>query len=57
MNCVICKGKILGFGNNAWPLHDGQCCDICNGTVVLLRRLEDMLRSGSRKKAKGGSID
>ena len=32
--CVLCKEKIEGYGNNAEPLAEGQCCDKCNIKVV-----------------------
>jgi hypothetical protein len=28
-----------GYGNNAEPINDGQCCDECNGKRVLPARL------------------
>lgn len=47
--CVICKASIEANaqnpsfwkkGNNAEPVATGQCCDICNITVVLVRLLK-----------------
>lgn len=42
--CKICKGEIhpdpiSGWtqGHNAWPLHEGRCCDSCNNLVVAER--------------------
>ena len=32
--CVICKKIISGYGNNAWPLANGTCCDKCNILVI-----------------------
>jgi hypothetical protein len=37
MNCIICNKKITGLGNNARPLRNGICCDVCNLTVVQYR--------------------
>ena len=37
--CVICKARIIGYGNNAQPLADGECCDGCNPKVVAARYL------------------
>ena len=48
--CSICKGDIehkeddngkvyWTSGNNAEPVNDGRCCDICNAKVVLPARL------------------
>ena len=59
--CVICFGSIehektpagevfWTEGNNAWPVVEGQCCQICNDNVVLPRRLRDagISASGAR---------
>jgi hypothetical protein len=27
--CSICGGAIVGFGNDAWPIHNDRCCDQC----------------------------
>lgn len=35
--CSICKKSYTGFGNNAWPINDGRCCDKCNGSVIVAR--------------------
>lgn len=42
--CSICGKEYKGFGNNAQPINDGRCCDECNNTIVLERRLRDMRR-------------
>ena len=40
--CCIC-GKIeKGYGNNAQPIKEGVCCDLCNSTVVIPARLKLM---------------
>lgn len=36
--CIICKKKIIGFGNNAQPLRRGKCCDTCNVSKVVPAR-------------------
>lgn len=37
-NCVICKNKFVGFGNNPRPLKErGRCCDDCNSLVIQAR--------------------
>jgi hypothetical protein len=47
MKCSICGKKILpnafGWdkGNNAYPVNDGRCCDLCNTTVVIPVRLAE----------------
>ena len=34
MKCVLCEQEYEGFGNNAQPLADGECCDECNVKVI-----------------------
>jgi len=44
-NCVICKNSFSGWGNNPEPIinmSEGKCCDKCNATVVIPKRLEDL---------------
>ena len=38
--CVICGCDIYDFGNNAEPVKNGRCCDTCNDTVVIPKRIE-----------------
>jgi hypothetical protein len=43
MKCSICQGEIENKngwdkGNNAQPVNDGRCCDVCNTTVVIPAR-------------------
>lgn len=40
--CVLCKKKFRGWGNDAWPLADGYCCDKCNSEKVLPARIAQM---------------
>lgn len=35
--CCICGEEIDGYGNNALPLFDGRCCDVCNLKVISAR--------------------
>jgi len=50
--CVICgdsiaENAVTSFwlkGNNAQPLAEGQCCDICNEAVVVARITEALNR-------------
>lgn len=35
--CCLCYSNTRGYGNNARPLKEGQCCDECNARVVLAR--------------------
>ena len=43
--CCICGKEFEGFGNNAEPVKSGRCCDTCDQTVVIPRRIRDMLRA------------
>ena len=43
MNCSICKQRInTEHGHNAEPINNGRCCDMCNQTKVIPRRIEDI---------------
>ena len=43
MNCSICKDKINDkYGHNAQPINNGKCCDTCNMTVVVPKRIENL---------------
>lgn len=37
--CSICNKSYIGYGNNAEPINDKRCCDICNETIVIPMRL------------------
>ena len=37
MYCCICSKKISGYGHNAEPLSQGECCDTCNVKVISAR--------------------
>lgn len=64
--CSICKGDIehkkddngkvyWTSGNNAEPVNDGRCCDICNAKVVLPARYNLHLKARlERMESKGG---
>lgn len=41
--CSICGKKYSGYGNNARPVNDGRCCDECNSTIVVPRRIQDAI--------------
>lgn len=43
MKCVICGGKIFGYGHNAAPVAFGTCCEICNDTKVIPARLSSLI--------------
>lgn len=40
--CVICGKDFDGWGNNAWPIKDGICCDECNREEVIPARLKQL---------------
>ena len=47
MQCVLCNLPIGDpYGNNAEPAATGRCCDDCNTTVVIPKRMEQL--NGSR---------
>lgn len=48
--CSVCNEKYTGLGNNARPINDGRCCDICNSTVVIPARLEMIQRHQNKGK-------
>ena len=35
--CSICQLLYDGYGNNAYPINEGRCCDSCNGLVIAAR--------------------
>ena len=37
--CSICNSEYVGWGNNAQPVNDGRCCDLCNSMHVIPARL------------------
>lgn len=49
MKCCLCGKEIekeeSGWdqGNNALPLKDGRCCNDCNFTKVIPRRIDNMI--------------
>jgi len=40
--CSICEKEYEGFGNNAEPINQGRCCDDCNYTKVIPKRIENI---------------
>lgn len=54
MKCCLCSGEIekrmdWEKGNNALPIEDGRCCDVCNETKVLPERIRRMVLSREGK--------
>jgi hypothetical protein len=41
----------MGFGNNAYPVNDGRCCDDCNSTTVIPARIRAMTSRTSPGKS------
>ena len=42
-DCSICQQPFNNneqFGNNAEPINNGRCCDICNRQIVIPKRLD-----------------
>ena len=37
--CCICGRKLNGYGNNAYPIKEGMCCDNCNIKFVVPARM------------------
>lgn len=35
--CSICGKVYTGWGNNAYPINNGRCCDKCNDYVIYER--------------------
>ena len=51
MICSICDDIIEdGFGNNAEPVNDGRCCNLCNEVFVIRRRVFDMIINNEREE-------
>ncbi len=44
MQCVICKSTISGYSNNAQPVAEGRCCEKCNHTVVIPKRIDKVIK-------------
>lgn len=49
--CSICGRTIEGYGNNAWPVNDGRCCDKCDDEVVVPRRINDAKSENEKLKS------
>ena len=50
--CSICGGLFYGFGNNPWPVTDGdldRCCDACNDSKVIPARLQQMFNNKKKE--------
>lgn len=49
--CSICGKKYKGYGNNARPVKDGQCCDKCNMEKVIPMRISIVMGFKRSKKS------
>lgn len=47
--CILCGKEFDGWGNNAWPIKDGICCDDCNAEKVIPVRLAKMYKKEESK--------
>lgn len=36
--CSICGDTLVDFGNNAQPVNNGRCCDMCDAKFVIPMR-------------------
>jgi len=46
MNCCICNKKIERYGHNPYPIKNkGNCCDVCNTTLVIPKRLKFVIKT------------
>lgn len=50
--CSICGMEYQGYGNNAQPVNNGRCCNICNFLVVIPARLDEIRNMNRKKKNK-----
>ena len=60
MDCVICGNPIITHpitgwdrGNNAEPVKEGRCCDTCDQTVVIPRRMSNAIEGNDPYEGKG----
>ena len=55
MECIICKNPIeekrtpegnvyWDQGNNAEPVAEGRCCDVCNADIVIPTRFMEVAK-------------
>ncbi len=49
--CSICGKEFEGYGNNAYPINDGRCCDDCNVSIVVPRRIQDYANKQNLKES------
>ena len=54
--CCLCGQVYEGFGNNAWPLADGECCDSCNDGLVVPERFKRLDGARTDRASRQGPI-
>lgn len=45
--CCFCGQVFYGYGNNPYPADknpDARCCDVCNSTIVIPARINEMMK-------------
>lgn len=47
--CILCGKEFDGWGNNAWPIKDGICCDKCNAEKVIPARIAKLYKKEEPK--------
>jgi len=50
--CSICQLPYAGYGNNAYPVNEGRCCDTCNNIVIGARINQMRYRDALARQAK-----
>jgi len=47
--CSICNKPFTEWGNRAWPVNDGTCCNACDVKYVTPARIQLMNRGDETK--------
>jgi len=50
--CCLCNKPYGGYGNNAQPMDDGECCDSCNKFKVIPTRLARLIETQKKHEIK-----
>jgi hypothetical protein len=57
LKCSICGETIYPHpisgwagGNNAWPINNGRCCQVCDDTVVIPTRIRRIMHTYQKPK-------
>jgi len=55
--CSICQEPLEGrWANNAQPINDGECCNMCDANIVLPARLKRLQLGVSLRDTRAKSI-